>query len=222
MHESLNKSVNVFLADDHTLMRQGLASLIEKDVSMKVIGQAENGKEAVEKCLLLRPDIILMDISMPELNGIEATRQIIHAIPDAKVIALSMHIDKRYVTGMLSAGAKGYMLKHCAATELGTAIEAVLRGKVYLSPEITGVVVEDIVIHAQQSNEHKSVSLTAKAREVLQLLAEGNSGREIAEKLNLSIHTIDSHKKNIMDKLQMFSVAELTKYAVREGLTGLE
>ncbi|MBI5215074.1 MAG: response regulator transcription factor [Ignavibacteriae bacterium] len=216
------KSINVFLADDHTLMRQGLASLIEKELNMKIVGQAENGKEAVEKCLQLRPHVILMDISMPELNGIEATRQITQAMPDARVIALSMHIDKRYVTGMLIAGAKGYMLKHCAVDELGTAMDTVLRGKIYLSPEITGVVVEDIVAQADKQKEHQTVLLTAKEREVLQLLAEGNSSKDIAEKLNLSIHTIDSHRKNIMDKLQMFSVAELTKYAVREGLTGLE
>jgi len=216
------KSINVFLADDHTLMRQGLASLIEKEMKMNIVGQAENGKEAVEKCLQLRPHVILMDISMPELNGIEATRQITHVMPDAKVIALSMHADKRFVTGMLHAGAKGYMLKHCAATELGTAIDAVLRGKVYLSPEITGVVVEDIVTQTHQHKEQQPVTLTTKEREVLQLLAEGNSSKTIAEKLNLSIHTIDSHRKNIMDKLHMHSIAELTKYAVREGLTGLE
>jgi DNA-binding NarL/FixJ family response regulator len=215
-------TVRILLADDHQLFREGLRHIFEDELGMTVVGQAEGGRATVELARSLLPDIIIMDISMPDLNGIEATRQILAERKEVKVIALSMHSDKRYVSEMLSAGAMGYLLKHNAVDELERAIRTILDGKIYVSPEIAGVVVQDYLQHLSSMKSIQPATLTAKEREVLQLIAEGNSTKEIAARLHVSIPTIDTHRQHIMEKLNLHSVAELTKYAIREGLTSLE
>jgi DNA-binding NarL/FixJ family response regulator len=215
-------SIRVVLGDDHKIVREGLRSILENELRMEVVGQAEDGRAVVEIAKKLNPDVVIMDISMPELNGIEATRQILAQFPKIKIIALSMYSDKRYIAEMLSAGASGYLLKHCALDELERAIQTVLAHKTYISPDIAGNVVQDYVDHLSSQQVSGVSSLTAKEREVLQLLAEGRSTKEIAATLHVSIPTIDTHRQHIMEKLQLFTVAELTKFAIRQGLTSLE
>jgi two-component system response regulator NreC len=170
-----------------------------------------------------KPDVVVMDVSMPDLNGIEATTQIIESLPETRVIALSMHSDKRFVMGMLRAGASGYLLKDCASQELATAIHQVAGGKKYLSPEITGVVIDDVLLGALSEEVATATSpLSAREREVLQLIAEGWSTKQIASHLYVSIKTIETHRRQIMKKLDLHSIADLTKYALREGLTSVE
>jgi DNA-binding NarL/FixJ family response regulator len=212
----------ILLADDHTIIRQGLCALLEKQPDIEVVGAAEDGRKAMELVRKLRPDIVIMDISMPSLNGIDATRQIVGKLGGTKVIALSMHSSRRFVTEMLKAGASGYILKECLFNELLEAIRVVLNGGIYLSPSITGVVVDDYLKQLTTENQPQTLALTEREREVLQLLAEGKSTKQIALQLHVSGKTIESNRRNIMDKLGIYSVAELTKYAVREGLTPLE
>ncbi|HYQ87421.1 MAG TPA: response regulator transcription factor [Bacteroidota bacterium] len=214
--------VRILLADDHKLVREGLRSILENELGMAIVGQAENGRTTVEQTRLLRPDVVIMDISMPDLNGIEATRQIVSEVAGVRVIALSMHSDKRYVSEMLAAGASGYLLKHSALDELERAIRTVLDNKIYVSPDIAGVVVQDYLQHLASSDAVQPAQLTAREREILQLIAEGRSTKDIAATLHVSIPTIDTHKQHIMEKLKLYSVAELTKYAIRKGLTSLE
>lgn len=213
--------IRVLIADDHAIIRDGLVALLEKNKKIEVAGQAENGRKAVQMAHKLQPDLVVMDVSMPDLNGIEATRQVLAENPDMKVIALSMHSDKRFVMGMLQAGAAGYLLKDCAAEELTTAITAVAAGKRYLSPDITGFVIDDCLVHPEDAHTSAATLLSNREREVLQLIAEGNSTRETADILFVSIKTIETHRRQIMKKLDIHSVADLTKYAIREGLTTL-
>lgn len=213
--------LRLLLADDHGMFREGLRALLEKHKDIKVIAEAANGREAVRLARDLKPTIAVMDVSMPDLNGVEATRRILKRSPKAKVIALSMHSDRRFVVEMLRAGAQGYLLKDCAYEELVRAIRTVAGGRVYLSPRIAGVVLEDCVRRAA-SEAAPASALTAREREVLQLLAEGHGTKQIAARLHVSTKTIDTHRHNIMNRLDIHSVAELTKYAVREGLTTLE
>ena len=215
-------SIRIILADDHKIVREGLRSILENELHMKVIAQAEDGRHTVELVATLKPDLVIMDISMPGMNGIEATRQIKANVPGIRVIALSMHSDKRYVSEMLMAGASGYLLKHSALDELEQAIQAVLSNKTYVSPDIAGVIVQDYVQQLGSAKSSDLASLTAKEREVLQLVAEGKSTKEIAARCNVSVPTIETHRQHIMEKLQLYTVAELTKYAIREGLTSLE
>jgi len=215
-------SIRIVLADDHRITRQGLRSMLEQQDDMEVVGEAENGREAVALVRKMCPQVVIMDISMPDLNGMEATRQITATASGTKVIALSMHSDALYVTEMLKSGACGYLLKDCAFEELTTAIRAVVSGKTYLSPSISGVVVEDYVHRLSRSGERVSDVLTGREREVLQLLAEGKTTKQIALKLHISAKTVETHRRQIMDKLDIHSVAELTKYAVRKGFTSLE
>ncbi len=212
----------ILLADDHAIIRQGLCSLLEKQPDIEVVGAAENGRKALELVRELAPDIVIMDISMPNLNGIDATRKIVDELGGTKVIALSIHSSRRFVTEMLKAGASGYLLKECLFDELIEAIRTVLSGGVYLSPRITGVVVDDYVKRLTTKYEPEAPPLTEREREVLQLMAEGRSTKQIALQLHVSTKTIESNRRNVMDKLGIHSVAELTKYAVREGLTPLE
>jgi len=212
----------ILLADDHAIIRQGLCSLLEKHPGFEVVGAAEDGRKALELVRELAPDIVIMDISMPNLNGIDATRKIIDELGDVKVIALSIHSSRRFVTEMLRAGASGYVLKECLFDELLEAIRTVLNGGIYLSSKITGVVVDDYVKRLTTKYEPEAPDLTEREREVLQLMAEGRSTKQIALQLHVSGKTIESNRRNIMDKLGIHSVAELTKYAVREGLTPLE
>ncbi len=214
--------LRILLADDHKIIRDGLRSLLNAQNGMEVAAEAENGRAAVKLARKLKPDVIIMDISMPDLNGIEASRQIVEENPGAKIIALSMHVDRRYVVGMFEAGVSGYLLKDCAFEELSTAIHTVMKNQVYLSPKITGTVIKDYVYHLSNDKNSFSVKLSPREREVLQLIAEGINTKTIASRLNLSIKTVETHRRNIMEKLDVHSVAELTKFAIREGLTTVE
>jgi len=215
-------SIKVLLVDDHAIIREGLRSLLEKQPEIEVIADTDNGRKAIELVRELWPDIVIMDISMPGLNGIEATRQITTEFPDVKVVALSIHSKRRFVADMLSAGATGYILKECLFDELVQAIEAVAAGGRYLSPKITDVVVSDYVKRLSATAYSPFEALKTREREVLQLVAEGKSTKQIALELHVSTKTIEANRRQIMDKLNIHSVAELTKYAVREGLTTLE
>jgi len=215
-------SLKILLADDHKIVRDGLKSLIKKEASMEVVGEADNGRKAVQLARDLEPEVIIMDISMPDLNGVEATRQILADSPDVKIIALSMHSDKRYVRAALSAGASGYLLKDSAFEELVEAIRTVNTGRFYLSAGIVGVVVKDYVGSQANKDTLTSDILSAREREVLQLLAEGKRTKEIASDLHVSVKTIETHRQNIMQKLDIYTIAGLTRYAIREGLTSLD
>jgi DNA-binding NarL/FixJ family response regulator len=213
--------MKILLADDHKIMREGLRVLIEKHDDMDVVEEAGDGRMAVQLTRKLRPDVVIMDVTMPRLNGIEATRQIMAAVPDARVIALSIHSDRRFVSQMFRAGAKGYLLKDCASEELILAIRTVADGKTYLSPEIAGAVVDEYVRSLTRQEQTAHPSLTPREGEVLQLLAEGKTTKETAALLNISVKTVETHRRQIMVKLQLTSLAELTRYAIREGLTPL-
>jgi DNA-binding NarL/FixJ family response regulator len=211
----------ILIADDHTIVRSGLRSLIENEPDMEVVAEADNGRATVKRTLELAPDVVVMDVAMPELNGIEATRQIIDALPGTKIIALSMHADKRYVMEMLKAGASGYILKDSAYEELAIAIRTVIRNRTYLCPQVAEIVVGDYVQLARAADGSVFSRLSAREREVLQLLAEGNSTAQIADRLCISVKTVETYRQHIMEKLNLRTVAELTKYAIREGLTTL-
>jgi len=216
-------SISVLIADDHKIMLAGLRSLLEKQTDFDVVGEADNGRKAVQMAQEKKPEVVVMDVSMPDLNGIEATKQIIESLPETRVIALSMHSDKRFVMGMLRAGASGYLLKDCASQELANAILQVARGKKYLSPEITGVVIGDFLLGNSSEEVPTAASqLSPREREVLQLIAEGWSTKQIASHLYVSVKTIETHRRQIMKKLDLHSIADLTKYAIREGLTSIE
>ena len=214
--------VRILIVDDHQIVREGLISLINKQPDMEVVGEAEDGRSAVKLVNKLKPDVVVMDISMPDLNGIEATKQILSEDPDVKVVGLSIHSDRRFITRMLTAGAKGYLLKDCAFDELALAINSVYQKNLYLSPKITGVVVENILQNESSQVPSKLNLLTVREREVLQLLAEGKSTKHIANDLHLSVKTIDTHRQNLMKKLDIINIANLVKFAIREGLTTLE
>ena len=214
--------VRILIADDHKIVREGLRALIEKHENMEVVAEAETGLDAVRLTQRLQPDIVIMDIGMPQMNGIEATREITSGNEKIKVVALSMHSDKRFVLQMLKAGASGYLLKDSAFEELTTAINTVMSNQSFLSPKITDVVLKEYLQTVSRGDASVFSVLTHREREVLQMLAEGRSTKEIAASLNVSVKTIETHRQQIMDKLKIRSVAELTKYAIREGLTSLE
>jgi two-component system, NarL family, response regulator NreC len=214
--------VKIVLADDHKIIRDGLCSLLEKHPSMEVIAEVENGKEAVEVAKQLNPDVVIIDITMPGMNGIEATRKIIDQNPNVKVIGLSMHSDSEYVIGLLNAGASGYLLKECAFGEIVQAVNSVTRNKSYLSPEIASVVIDGFKEHHISQDSYETTNLTSREREILQLIAEGYSSKEIASYFNLSIKTVASHRQNIMDKVHCHDVVKLTKYAIRRGFTSAD
>jgi len=215
-------SARILLADDHTIIREGLHSLLEKQPDIEVVGEVADGRKAIKLVRELKPDLVIMDITMPNLNGIDATRKIVAGSRGTKVIALSMHSSRRFVTEMLKAGASAYILKESLFSELLEAIRVVLNGGIYLSPSITGVVIDAYVKQLSIGDERQAQSLTNRQREVLQLLAEGKSTKHIAKQLYVSSRTIESIRRNIMDKLDIHNVAELTKYAIREGLTQLD
>jgi len=214
--------IRIVLADDHDVVRAGIRGILVKQTNIEVVGEASNGREALQMARDLRPNMIVMDIAMPELNGLEATRQIVAAEVDVKVLILSMHSSRQFVSEVLKAGASGYLLKNNALRELPIAINAVANGKVYLSPGVAELVVEDYVRHVPATGKVAFATLSAREREVLQLLAEGKTSKEIANSLSVSVKTVESHRSQIMDKLGIRTVAELTKFAVREGLTPLD
>lgn len=211
----------IIIADDHKLFREGLKSLLQGDVKVEIVGEVSNGREAVRICRKLSPDIAIMDVTMPELNGIEATRQIRTESPKTKVIALSMHSSRRFVLDILKAGAVGYLVKDCAFQELAAAISAVRDNKVYLSPSIAGKVVEHMTSF-NYTESAASTSLSSREKEVLQLLTEGKNAREVADRLGVSIKTVQTHRRNIMEKLDLHNLADLTKYAIRIGLISID
>lgn len=212
----------ILLADDHEVFREGLRSMIEKHEDLEVVGDAQTGRVAVRMATQLKPDIIIMDIAMPDLNGIEATSQIRANVPEARVIALSMHSDKRFVTGMLRAGAVGYLLKASAFDEVIQATRTVMNNKHYVSGDIADTVVSDYVRQLTEAAPEQHAALSPREREVLQLLAEGHSTRKIAEALHISANTIETHRAHIMAKLGIKTIADLVKFAIREGITSLE
>jgi len=213
--------IKVLIADDHQIVRDGLRSLLAKEPDMELVGEAEDGRTILKILIEKTPDVIIMDVAMPQLNGIEATRQILHEFPGVKVIALSMHDDRRFVINMLKAGASGYLIKDCAFRELAKAIRLVVTAnKVYLSPGITDVVVNNYVTGPAPDSLVYSV-LTPREREVLQLIAEGKNSTQIAECLCVSLKTVETHRHQLMQKLNIKGVAELTKVAIREGITSI-
>ena len=214
-------STRILLADDHHLMREGLRSVLEQDLRMQVVGQAGNGMEAVEMARTLHPDIVIMDVHMPLLNGIEATREIRNREGSPRIIALSMHREQQFVSDMFRAGADGYLLKHCVVDELDAAIQTVLTGRKYLSTDLTNLVLDDYVRHLDADAINHDEGLPAKERQVLQLIAEGNATKEIASLLHVSVSTVETHRQHLLAKLRVRSVAELTKAAIRMGLTGV-
>ena len=218
----MNRPIRIILADDHQIVRQGLRILLEAEPDMEIVAEADNGRKVLKQALELLPDVIIMDLSMPELNGIEATRQILSGFPEVKVIALSMHSDSLFVLNMIKSGASGYLLKDCALEELVKAIRAVVDDKTYLSPGVSDIVIRDFVTGWQTTNSSAFSVLSPREREVLQLMAEGRTTNQIADGLCVSVKTVEAHRKQVMTKLGIHSVAELTKYAIRQVLTSLE
>jgi len=210
--------IKVFLADDHTILRAGIRALLENEPDMVVVGEAEDGRSAVKLACQLLPDIVLMDIAMPLLSGLEATRQIRHDCSQVKVLLLSMHDNEDYIRQALANGAMGYILKDAAAHELLDAIRAVQRGEAVLSPAVTRLVIEDYLRWGDLQKDHSSDGLSPREREVLQLIAEGYSNRQISEIMSISIKTVQTHRMNLMSKLDMHDRADLIKYAIQRKI----
>jgi DNA-binding NarL/FixJ family response regulator len=214
-------SIRILLADDHALVRAGVSLILRQQSDLEVIGEAENGRDTIELAKKLSPSVVLMDISMPDLNGIDATMQINALSPPPRVIALTGRTDRRSIVDILRAGASGYVLKNAPAEELLKAIRTVAEGKVYLSPAIAGDVLEDLRQNSRPGGSAEFASLSMREREVLQLMAEGKTTKQIASALNVSKKTVDNHRAHLMAKLNATTLAELIKYAIREGLTSV-
>jgi DNA-binding NarL/FixJ family response regulator len=215
-------NTRIILADDHRIVREGLRSLLKRQRGLDVVAEADNGITTIQLTMELRPDVVIMDITMPDLNGIEATRQIIAALPSTKVIALSMHADKQFIAGMFQAGAVGYLRKDCASEEITLAIRTALRERMYLSPTISGLS-SSIEILPEEITQFLAISLLSpKERQVLQMIAEGKPTKYMATRLTISEKTVEKHRQHIMAKLDLHSIAELTKYAIRKGMTSAE
>lgn len=214
--------VRILIADDHRLMREGLCALIDRSPGMKVIAQAESGRQAVELSREFKPDIVIMDINMPDLNGMDAARLILKEQPDLKIIAVSIHSKRQFVIEMLKSGASGYLPKNCAFEELENAIRVVSNHQHYLSPQITGIVLQDYVFGGSIDTGTVFTTLTLREREVLQLVAEGLKTDDIASRLFVSAKTISFHRNNIMEKLGLKNMAELIRYAIKEGLVSVD
>ena len=210
----MHKKIRVLLADDHALVRKGFHMILAAEADMEVVGEAANGRDAVELATKLRPDVIVMDVAMPELNGIEATRRLAESAPRTRVLGLSMHKDSAYVREILRAGARGYLLKDAFDRDLVAAVRAVASGEGYLSPAVSEAVLSDYRKHVTDPLD----LLTSREREVLQMLAEGKTNKDIASALNLSVYTVDAHRGHIMEKLNLHSIGELVRFALRSGL----
>ena len=215
-------SIRILIADDHRIMRSGIRSLLDKEPDMEVVGEAENGRVTVRLARKLSPDVVLMDIAMPDLNGIDACRQILSEDPNVKVVALSMHSNEQFVSEMLNTGASGYLLKDCNFEELSLAIRSVVADQSYLSPGVASVVLEAYRREVSRTERPECNLLTSREREVLQLVAEGRTSKNIAALLHVSMKTVDAHRHQIMHKLNIHSVAGLTKYAIVKGIMPLE
>ncbi len=214
--------ISIVIADDHQIMRQGLQAVLEADDQLVVVGEASNGRDTVNLVRKIEPDIVVMDITMPDLNGIDATKRIVDLFGTTRVLGLSAYSDEHRVRNMLQAGASGYLLKECAAQEIIQAIYAIHGGQKYISPSIMGIVVNDFVSNRNGEVLPKPITLSSRERDVLQLIAEGYSTNAIADKLHIGIKTVESHRKRLMDKLDIRNVASLTKYAIREGITSAD
>ena len=211
--------LRLVLGDDHTIVRQGICKILEEQREWQVVGQANNGREAVKEILALQPDIAILDVGMPLLNGIEATRQLVRRLPALRVLILSMHADEAYITQALHAGAKGYLLKDSADTELIRAVTAIAAGKSFFSPAVASVMLDDYVRHlADKGIADRYDALSEREREIFQLIAEGHSNKEVAEILSISPATVETHRAHILQKLDVHNTAELVLYAVRRGV----
>lgn len=211
---TLSHKIRILLADDHAVVRQGFSALLRAQPDMEVVGEAANGREAIERAKQLQPDVVVMDVAMPELNGIEATRRLQDEAPRSRVLALSMHKDSVYVREILRAGARGYLLKDAIDTDLIAAVRAVARGDGYISPAVSEAVLSDYRKHVTNPID----LLSSREREVLQMIAEGLVNKEIATRLNLSVYTVEAHRGRIMEKLNLHSTSELVRFALRNGL----
>ena len=213
------KKIRILLADDHNIMRRGLRLLLERQPGFEVVGEAADGRQAVERAEAAKPDVVVLDIAMPNMSGIEAAQRISASLPQTAIVILSMHSDEGYVLRALKAGAKGYVLKDSAENDLIEAIKAVSEGKAFFSPEISKILVEDYVREMRKRGAEDSYELlTPREREILQMLAGGKSNKDIATVLNLSLYTVETHRRNLQDKLNLHSLAELILYAVRKGI----
>lgn len=214
--------IKILLADDHTVMQSALRTLLDKESDMEVVAEARNGREAVALATQLQPDVAIIDVSMPDLNGVDATHQLLAERPGIRVLGLSMHNDEEFVIGMLRAGAVGYLLKDCAPEELCYAIRAAYRNQTYLSPPIASIVTGQYRRDPDEVGISDGTSLTHREREIVQLLTEGKTSKEVAAGINLSVRTVETYRRQIMNKLNVSSIAHLTKFAIRHGITSVD
>ena len=217
----MNSKIRILIADDHTLLRTGICAILEDEPDMQIVGEASDGREAVRLASQLKPHVMLMDIAMPLLNGLEATRQIKREHPEINILVLTMYDNEEYFRQMLEVGASGYIIKRAAASELVSAIRAVYNGEAVLSPAITRLLLEDYLSHDTRTDREDPNALSSREREVLQLIAEGKTSREIAEILHLSVKTVQSHRTSLMQKLDLHDRGELIKYAIQKKIIEL-
>lgn len=215
-------SIKILLADDHAIIRHGLSKSLQEEEDLEIVGQSQNGLSTIQLVRELLPDVVIMDISMPDINGIDATREIIRDFPNVKIIALSMHSAKKYISEMFKAGASSYLMKDCDYDELTKAIRTVVSGKNYLSPEIADIVVDSYVKGSPEEGMSVFSELTKRERQVLQYMSEGKTTKQIGLRLHISPKTVEAHRLRVMEKLSIDNVAQLTKYAIQEGLTSAE
>jgi DNA-binding NarL/FixJ family response regulator len=213
-------TIRILITDDHQLFREGIANLLSASSGVEIVAQAENGLEAIDKAKELKPDIVIMDIGMPKMNGVEATRVLLNELPDIKVLTLSMHSDKQYIKEALEAGAHGYLFKNCTYDQLVEAVNTICNGRKYLGDKITDVLIHDYL--GKEKDVFKNgKDLSVRESEILGLLAEGKSTREISEMLFISVKTVGTHKQNILEKLNLKTNADLIKYAIKKGMVSL-